>query len=196
MALASDNFNRGPPSEPIDDSANWTISMNMLRAGYGGVAVYGFHDDYSAAFWSAREWAADQTSQVKLTAAVFSPTALMGVCVRATTGNYYAFIASKQLSYVFKFTGGDTWTNLHPEEGTYSGIAVDDVIRLEAEGTTLRAYINDVLEATVTDSDLSSGSPGVASHDHFVTALLDDWEGDEISAGGGDGASALFGLGF
>jgi hypothetical protein len=65
-----------------------------------------------------------------------------------------------------------------------SGLATasnNDVIRCEAEGTTIRRKINGVTQGSVTDATYASGKAGVAQNGQQT---WDDWEGGDLSGGG------------
>jgi chitodextrinase len=49
--------------------------------------------------------------------------------------------------------------------------AIGDVLRLEAEGTTLRFYVNNVLRVTATDASYPSGRPGLTIYLDAAAAL-------------------------
>lgn len=69
-------------------------------------------------------------------------------------------------------------------------VSVDDVIRLESEGSTHRVYINGVLELTVTDSHNATVTrQGIVARSTQYTGLLDSFEAGPLSTGGTDGAA-------
>ena len=71
---------------------------------------------------------------------------------------------------------GGTNTTLLDQAAT---VTPGDLMRLEAEGTALRVYINGGLQASTTDSDLASGRPGIAARvnapEVLNDTLMDDW---------------------
>jgi hypothetical protein len=63
-------------------------------------------------------------------------------------------------------------------------VAAGDTVRLEAQGTTLRAYVNGVqVGADATDSAIATGNAGVVYSSSITTKTGDDWEGGTWSAG-------------
>jgi hypothetical protein len=183
-------------------SGNWThqTATTVTRASdhmTGGNGAFGY------AFWNADAFNDDQYAEGVVGGVGLNPV-YVGVTVRASgTGgsynNYFLYIDTSDaylgktvagsFSALVTFTGGGV---LAGSSATY---------RLEAEGTTLRAYKNSVqLGTDQTDSSLASGSAGVGGYDSagFQTSSLDDWEGGNLGATGvtrdpGVGALSLAG---
>lgn len=68
-----------------------------------------------------------------------------------------------------------------------STIATNDVIRIEAEGTTITAYINGSTTnapAATTNSDHSGGVGGLCAYGRQNSAQVDDLDTGDIDAGG------------
>lgn len=121
----------------------------------------------------------------------------IGVSVRNASGaqSFYFYVADPLFgSYFGKYVsgsvtyfaeGGDAWE-------------VDDVVLLEAEGTTITPYVNTVEDSSVggatTDSSLSSGYAGVAGYDSNTGARLDDWEGGDLGGAPSANPKGVFGL--
>ncbi len=61
--------------------------------------------------------------------------------------------------------------------------SVNDYLRLEAEGTTLRGYVNETLKTTQTDSALASGFPGLICSNGSSSAVMDNYSEGHISLG-------------
>jgi len=59
-----------------------------------------------------------------------------------------------------------------------TSVSANDVIKTCIVGTTLSVYINDSLIKSVTDTDFSSGQPGLFSY--AVGVLGDDWSGWDL----------------
>lgn len=58
-----------------------------------------------------------------------------------------------------------------------------DVLRVEAEGSTLRTYRNGVLVDTHTDTSVVSGRPGVGYSSVNTSAAIDDWSAGSLVSG-------------
>lgn len=130
-------------------------------------------------FWNAHTFDDDQYSQIKVVD--FGPSGgYIGLSVRCSgTGspNCYLYIVDDaDAGYLYKYVSG-TQTLL---DGTGATVSTDDIIRLEAEGTTIRVLINGSEDISVVDSSITSGAPGVAGLDDESATLSDDWEGGNL----------------
>ncbi len=176
-----DNFNR----------ANGALGSNWSSS--GGAAAYTIVSNTAASsnaeveeavWWNATTFAADHFAEVTIT--TVSANAFIGPAVRISSGgNYYGFYGDNSARYLIRVVGG-TWTSLAT---TGTGFANGNVVRLEVEGTTLRAYINGVLWTSTTDSNLSSGSAGITSWANNADGRLDDFTAADL--GGGGAATSL-----
>ena len=120
--------------------------------------------------------AANQWAQVTVTQA--ASNAFVGPAVRGSGTSWYVFYADNASRALYRIVSG-TPTSL-ASSGT--GFAVNDVMRLEVEGTTLRAYVNGVLWTSVTDSSLSSGNAGMATWSTSTSGRVDDFSADNLAA--------------
>lgn len=168
-----DDFNRangalGSNWSSSDGNAAYTIVSNTAASSNAQAE--------EAVWWNPISFNANQFAQATIT--TVSSNAFIGPAVRVSAGgNYYGFYGDNASRYLISVVGG-TWTSL-ATLGT--GFANNDVVRLEVEGTTLRAYINDVLWTSVTDSSLSSGSPGLTSWANNVDGRLDDFTAADLT---------------
>lgn len=114
----------------------------------------------------------------------------VGVVVRCSADtdpneDFYAFWvqddeATNRTSKLVKRVNG-TETALDTRASAWTN---GDTIALEVEGTTLRAYKNDVLMFSTTDSSLTTGKPGLAVGGNANIPTADNWEGGDIVADG------------
>lgn len=195
--IASDDFNRAGPGL----GSNWA----QLSSGRGDVVInsstkvtgqFGvLSNDHSAARWvGSGTFTDDQYASVKVQSLTsFAGTNdRVGVIVRASADtdanrDYYLATAdadsatSTHLVRLSKWVNG-TFTQIHSGNAT---LAENDRLELEAEGTTIRVCINGTAiggSFTVTDSDISTGKPGVATAGN-ASCFGDDWEGGNLSSG-------------
>lgn len=195
--IATDDFNRadGPLGAP-----NWAqLNAGFCRVDIASNQIVGSHaqaDPHGAARWiGSGTFTADQYSKVEiagLTAA--SASHGIGVMCRASadTGagrDWYEL-------YVLASTGGSPWTTQLAKfvNGTITVLhsatvawVVGDTIELEVEGTTIRGMRNGTAlggSFTQTDSDLSTGQPGVVGASGSASAIGDNWEAGNITAAG------------
>jgi len=117
----------------------------------------------------------DQWAEVTLTQA--GADAYVGPAVRGAGTSWYVFYGDSGNRALYRIVSG-TPTSL---ASSATGFAVNDVIRLEVEGTTLRAYVNGVLWTSVTDSSLSSGNTGMATWSTSTSGRVDNFSADNIS---------------
>lgn len=121
-----------------------------------------------------------------------------GVVVRGdASANGYAFrcadvgyAAANQQELIKVVAGADPATVIAQRNNRTS---VSAKIELEIIGTALDPQIDDVSILTGnTDSDYASGSAGVCGRGGSAYSRIDDWVGEDVGGGGGDGAATGF----
>lgn len=151
-ASPSDSFDR---TDTVSLGGNWTNldrTMNIV-----GNAAQGLQLNWCSARWTASTVAADQYSEITIGA--LSGGSGIGPMVRMKVDfSYYYLYADGTWIFLQKIVSATAAVTL----STISQACVaGDVLRLEVEGTTLRTYWNTVLKDTKTDSDVSTGQPGI-----------------------------------
>jgi hypothetical protein len=180
--LATDNFNRadstdlGASWDVVPGESNCQIVANAVRAGVGGGA------DCSESY-NGVTWPNDQYSQIVI---VSLSDRFVGPVVRASTSanTLYLVECATTNIYLYKVVSA-SGTLLVNYSGT---VSVGDIIRLEAQGTTLRVFQNGTQRISTTDTSIASGRAGIHINlpgSQFDTAVLDNWEGGDFSTGGG-----------
>lgn len=166
---ATDNFNRA--DGPI--GSNWTGAIHGFQI-VSNATTGDTNGANNLVFWNADTFNADQKSEVTVTAIGNG----QGPAVRCNAtggGNGYIVYAAGTVIQLYEFTNG-TATLVHDYS---SSIAAGDVLRIEAEGTTIRVYKNNVQVGTdITDSTHATGSAGLYSGSD--TGSMDDWTGDNL----------------
>lgn len=183
-ALATDNFNRAD-ANPI--GGNWTTANN-----HNAMQIVSNTCQPSSllvdcgAYYNAITWPDDQYAQVKVTVNSTGTGVGIGLfCRQAAAANTcYRLVASHAASNnieLGKFVTG-TFTGIWTRTQAFTD---GDILRLEVQGTTLRAYFNGAqIGADTTDSSIASGNAGIAySSATSATTLLDDWEGGDFASG-------------
>jgi hypothetical protein len=183
MALpATDSFTSATNQDLESYSSNWTVTM-------GSCAVDGTVDkgqgstggSENLAAWNADTFDNDQYAEgvvSSLTSGQNIGSSVRNSLTQAT--NYHFYVGSND-SYLGKMTNG-SWDQL----GAGTGKSTGDVVRIEAEGTTITPKINGSTSDIGAQTD-SSHSSGYAGWHHWQTeGFIDDWEGGNISAGGND----------
>jgi hypothetical protein len=105
-----------------------------------------------------------------------------GLVFRQTGDNYYAFTISPTTKKwdVFKRSSSGTVPLKDGVEESIQGLDVDDVLRVDAQGSHFLFYINDKLVGQVTDTDYPGGAVGFYAeniensntHVHFNTLTI------------------------
>jgi hypothetical protein len=180
--LASDDFNRA--NNP-NLGSNWSVlgtsaanRFDIQSNGISAIDTVSFHSDrYSAITWPDNQW-----SEAKI---ITFPTQGGGPMVRGiTTGS------AKTLYLGQAGTAGSViakWLNNVRTEVAVSftnTFSINDIARIEVEGTALRMYKNGSLVLSGTDSSITSGQPGIFIELHNSTSavLYDDWAGGNFTA--------------
>ncbi len=148
-------------------------------------AVYSNSADADTlARWGAGSFNANQFAEITIKAVTSG--AGIGVAVRINGNNAYSAYTDSQASKIYEWTNGSA--NL-----LYTGAAytVNDVLRLEVTGTSITLKKNGTTLTTVTDSSISTGSPGLSGFSNNSLTRGDDWTAGSFSdtGGGGGGAS-------
>lgn len=179
--VATDNFNR---ADAANLGANWSDSVesiaNAANADIVSNQAVNDLDHDNDNFWNANSFANNQYSQITVKTIDSGTDAFSGVLVRGNASDYvFAQMNKFSARYQMYWYNGGAYTSL----GTYDVVpAVNDVLRLEAIGTTFNFYLNGILRITATNGSApSSGSPGfIVSGSTDAGNALDDWSGGDI----------------
>lgn len=175
--LSTDSFNR---SDSTDIGSAWTsngsgcqIVSNVVRSnsaiGSGGCAFWNqtFPNDQWAQF----------TIVTNTTAGGQFHQFMIGLRMGGASFDGFWFYVDNFNAIIAKYVSG--FTTLASVANT---IAVNDVYRAEAQGTSLTFYKNDTLLTSVTDSSFTSGSPAInlfinsGAPNAVGDAEIDNWE--------------------
>src|SRR5258706_12829208 len=193
--LATDNFNR---ADAANLGANWTNIRGGLGIFSNTVDVANAADEQTARY-SAISWPNDHYCTITVKQVAASSAVGAGVRVQSSGGSgrdgYWAGYNSSDSGNnnrrIWKYITG-AFTSLASEA---INIVVDDVVRLEVQGTTLTMFVNNVQRLQVTDSTWTVGNAGLYGKAAAIdTSVMDDFEGGDFAAGGGGNPVALFGL--
>jgi hypothetical protein len=193
---ASDSFTTTTNQTLTAYSSNWTSNINnfsVYEAGDDILSNAGYGE--CGAHWNADTFNADQYSRVRISKDNYtdetSPVSL-GPAVRchASAATYYGFYAMGQgrnsdENYLFVMEAG-VWTQIG-SMGTLT-VTVNDIMRLEASGTTLTPTINGSTTGTPgaqTNEALAGGYAGVTGYHNTDYLRMDDWEGGNLNAATG-----------
>jgi hypothetical protein len=172
---ANDDFNRSDDSTGLGSS--WSVIFNTPAAQVlGSAAAPNIDNQEGGIIWNADTFASNHYSQARISQR--GNLSYCGILVRGTSSNYYLFYTDDSDARYFGEIVGGSFTAF----ATSTPLAVNDVMRLEADGTTIRALINGTLWTSVTDSSHSGGSAGIASYDNITSTRVDDWEGGNLTS--------------
>lgn len=179
VTTATDTFNRAN-SNPIsltmsDGVSTWQsgvsaaavdlqILTNQATTVAGGVSI----KRVSSPTFASNQWA-----EITLASGA---TSAIGPAVRIQSDSdadcyiVYCNNGNEIIIYRIADTGSFGYTSL-VSSGTGITLAGGDVIRLEANGTTLTAYQNGVQRAQTTDATYSGGQPGVYTNSSAIEAF-------------------------
>jgi len=156
--------------------SNWTIEQNGLNIASN--QIQGTSAGYNSALWNASTFSTSQFAQATITA-LNGTTDFPGVSVLAggTSSNstYYACLENSTNIYIQRVVNAAA-TNL---TSAASAGAVGDLLRLEvAPGGVLTCFKNGAVALTVTDTQITSGAPGLSVSGNVAT--LKNWSGGNL----------------
>ena len=185
MILGTDDFNR---VDSINLGPNWTItagdhgnvSSNTARSqGAGSVDAM--------CFFNPVTWPSNQYAQAVVTTACATSGTGGGPAVRISgsagaSSGYVVQANSTQTRLLFRSSAGAK-TQLGADAG---GVAVNDVLRIEANGTNITVKKNGTtIIGPIVDASTSGGNAGLAFFDPVTTRYnFDSFEGGDFSSGG------------
>lgn len=177
MAVVTDNFDRAN-EDPLSNGGKWTtmagagdsliVLTNQCKYGTGGVQ--------NGAYWSANEFANDQSCQMVI--ATINVSDNSSACVRTQT-DAFSFYAMPSSSESIKFrkvvNGAET------QLGSTHAVAISagNTVKLTVTGDTLEAFVEGVSHATQAGGGVfSSGHPGLVI---YSAHILDNFEGGPLA---------------
>ena len=173
---ASDNFNRADGAL----GSNWTtvsgtaapeIVSNTLRAGTAGTL--------NSAYWSASTFGNDQFAQASLpnsSGTQYGP----GIAVRlsGSKGYFLWYGNSPNTVSLWRMDSSSSWTQLK-QSAALTVSPSSDVWKIQAVGSTISGYQNGNLVVQATDTNITSGSPGVWLY--YSSNQIDNWSGGDVT---------------
>lgn len=175
MALpATDNFNRANGGL----GANWSTPTGGSALAITSNAVYRGSVAYCMQYWNADAFANDHYSECTISTSAYQ---VMGPAVRMQSG-------SSDCYFLFASVGGTTVAIGYMLNKAYNstlasfnvGFANGALLRLQAVGSTLTAFVDGNNVGNVTDTNLASGYPGL--HNASGVGSLDNWQADDVAS--------------
>jgi hypothetical protein len=157
--------------------SNWTIQQNGLNIASNQIQGSTTAQSNSG-FWNSNTFSLNQFAQATVTA-LNGTTDFPGVTVLASgtgaTTTYYDCVENTTTIFMQRVVNGGT-TNLTSTASTGS---VGDLLRLEiAPGGTLTCYKNGAVTLTATDTQITSGLPGILISGNVATEK--NWSGGNL----------------
>ncbi len=191
--IVSDNFNRanantlGANWTPYIDSGSNNHSPEILnnQAANGSQTLQDSYAYYSGASWTGGSDHYAECNPI----AIFAVTDGLGPGARVSfvsslVNGYIAFVAdaigsSSSNHGIWRFVAG-VKTVLSTFTAT---INATDIVRIEAEGSTIRFVLNGVVKSTVTDALLTTGNPGVYLQEDTASGqmIVDNWAAGDFT---------------
>ena len=189
MALpATANFTGTNDSE-VRSLTDWDGALTDLISG-GACDIQSNQARASASGTIGADWYTSETfdanQYAEATVKAITSGVYIGVAVRCSgtdnAGNltgYLFYSDSADGCYIDKIVSGSFVASI---AGAGTAFAVNDVIRLEINGSALTAKVNGATRLTATDTAISSGRPGIAAYSTGASAI-DDWTAGNVSSG-------------
>lgn len=180
--VASDDFNRASLGANWDQTNAFNGSVNIVSS----TLVSAAHSQECAARYVSGTFAADQYSSLELVTWNQFGNNRIGVAARMSPdddGNrdHYEYVIFDNNGSTTKTTELAKVVNGSRTILTSSSVlwASGDRIEIECEGTTIRGLKNGTEVVSVTDSDITTGRPGVRTTSGKTG---DNWQGGDLSA--------------
>ncbi|MGC1620734.1 MAG: hypothetical protein WA765_19755 [Candidatus Acidiferrum sp.] len=156
--------------------SNWTVTQNGLNIASN--QIQGTTTGSNSAYWNANSFSMVQFAQATITA-LNGTTDFPGVSVLANgtggSSNFYACLENASNIYLQRVVNAAA-TNLTSAASTGS---VGDILRLEvAPGGVLTCYKNGTVALTSTDTQITSGLPGLIISGSVAT--IKNWSGGNL----------------
>jgi PKD repeat protein len=180
-SVFTDNFDRADENPLGSSNGDWATAPGCSALQIVGTDVQATVTGvFNCAYWNADPFNNDQYSEV------IGAYINRGPAVRIQTGGaqqnfYYAKVESDDGGGNFTMSirkNVNGTSTIIPPTFTVTNLLPTTVIRLEAVGTTLQVFIDGAPQGSVTDTEFSSGAPGMWIF--FTNITLDNWEGGSL----------------
>ena len=189
MATRTDTFDRANSSnigaDWAEDVGGVSISSNNLVRGSGV--------DYAKTRWvgtalDSNDYYVEVVGRSADYASGVGPAAR---CATSATNTYYGYIIfGGDRAYLIEITAGGE--NILDTGGTITA-NTNYTLRIEVNGSTIRGYLNGVLDCEATDASLASGAPGVCWYGGSSGTYITTWTASDLAAAAASIIPAAFG---
>jgi len=191
MATRTDTFDRANSSnlgaDWAEDSGDWTITSNNVLNGTTG-------NTYRKLRWVGA--AMDSANYyVEVVARSGSSGTGIGPAVRLAASSavtYYGYVIfGGDAAYLVEITAGGEAVL---DTGSAITASTNYTLRLEVDGSTIRGYLNGVLDVSATDTSLASGGPGIMAYGgNNANTYVTTWTASDLAAAAASIMPAAFG---
>lgn len=189
MATRTDTFDRANSSnigtDWAEDVGDVSIASNNLVRGSGA--------NYAKTRWvgtalDSNDYYVEVVARSADSANGVGPAAR---CVTSATNTYYGYIIfGGDAAYLVRITAGG---EAILDTGSAITASTNYTLRLEVDGSTIRGYLNGVLDCEATDTNLSSGAPGVCWYGGGSGTYVTTWTASDLAAAAASIMPAAFG---
>lgn len=173
--MPSDNF-VGTNNDPL--SGSWTVLDGSWKLFSNSADP--LDAQTSLAMWNADSFANNQYAECVINASAANGYAGVGVRLASLRG-YLLLVDNGTNGWVVHRLDADE-TFATPLGSGAGSVTTGDVLRLEAQGTTIRAYKNSVQFGTdFTDATYGSGAAGIAGYGGEQGQLIESWTAGDLT---------------
>ena len=180
MVTRTDSFDRANSSnlgaDWAEDSGDWAITSNNVANGTTG-------NTYRKLRWVGAAMDSANYS-VEVVARSGGSSNGIGPAVRLAASSavtYYGYVIfGGDAAYLVEITaGGETIL----DTGSAITASTNYTLRLEVDGSTIRGYLNGVLDVSATDASLASGPPGIMAYGgKDANTYVTTWTASDLAA--------------
>ena len=177
-ATVSDNFNRSNGGL----GSNWTtVSGTTAPQIVNNTAQPGSAGTLNSAYWSANTFGGNQYAAASFpnsSGTNYGP----GIAVRLSNSKGYILWYGNSASTVsiWRMDNSASWSQL--KTSAKLTVASTDVWQLQAVGSTLTGYQNGKQVVTTTDTQYTTGAPGIWMY--YATNQIANWSGGDVATAG------------
>lgn len=186
MTTVSDDFNRG--NYGIAPGSNWTIDRGQFETDWSGTAmsIATATAQYNAMRYTGAALAS-ANYEVTAVAQSYGDTAYIGPGARLSAGgNGYGVIVKG--GYAAQLVRLASWAGtVLGTVDTTQAVNTFYTIKLQVNGSTIKAFVDGVEKLSVTDATYASGDPGIVAYggDAGYGSSVDSFTASDLAAAAG-----------
>lgn len=194
MATVSDTFDRADSTSLganwTEDSGAWSIASNNIRCNTSSGAYRKLR--WAGAALVSSNYSVEVTARSGANSTGIGPAAR---CAASSTVTYYGYVIfGGDRAYLVEITAGGE--AILDTGGTVTA-STNYTLRLEVDGSTIRCYLNGVLDCEATDTSLASGAPGIMAYGgDEANTYVTTWTASDLAAATVSSMPSAFGSEF